>query len=278
MMGDKIMEAINGIRDEYVESAGKFLGRIEPESGAGRPGGRRRGWVKIVLIAAVIASLLSLPAYALTEYLLNSPEQAQKQALEEVDRLNELGIIQVNLEPDQEATKIFKTQGQELGLDFFHRIIYPNYHVQLFDGKYKFVTQLDMASGKLQFISITAKADEEDRVYQEENSLPDGSSQTLTRYDNTDDLVSPELTVGGLCAALAEYWGFEGYTLSGTENTDYGWDTEAPAEDSLVKDILDGPYITVYFDGDQEGVPMYVELYTVSGATVMSIGTNHLVG
>lgn len=278
MMGDKIMEAINGIRDEYVESAGKFLGQIEPESGAGRPGGRRRGWVKIVLIAAVIASLLSLPAYALTEYLLNSPEQAQKQALEEVDRLNELGIIQVNLEPDQEATKIFKTQGQELGLDFFHRIIYPNYHVQLFDGKYKFVTQLDMASGKLQFISITAKADEEDRVYQEENSLPDGSSQTLTRYDNTDDLVSPELTVGELCAALAEYWGFEGYTLSGTENTEYGWDTEAPAEDSLVKDILDGPYITVYFDGDQEGVPMYVELYTVSGATVMSIGTNHLVG
>lgn len=278
MMGDKIMEAINGIRDEYVESAGKFLGQIEPESGAGRPGGRRRGWVKIVLIAAVIASLLSLPAYALTEYLLNSPEQAQKQALEEVDRLNELGIIQVNLEPDQEATKIFKTQGQELGLDFFHRIIYPNYHVQLFDGKYKFVTQLDMASGKLQFISITAKADEEDRVYQEENSLSDGSSQTLTRYDNTDDLVSPELTVGELCAALAEYWGFEGYTLSGTENTDYGWDTEAPAEDSLVKDILDGPYITVYFDGDQEGVPMYVELYTVSGATVMSIGTNHLVG
>ena len=278
MMGDKIMEAINGIRDEYVESAGKFLGQIEPESGAGRPGGRRRGWVKIVLIAAVIASLLSLPAYALTEYLLNSPEQAQKQALEEVDRLNELGIIQVNLEPDQEATKIFKTQGQELGLDFFHRIIYPNYHVQLFDGKYKFVTQLDMASGKLQFISITAKADEEDRVYQEENSLPDGSSQTLTRYDNTDDLVSPELTVGELCAALAEYWGFEGYTLSGTENTDYGWDTEAPAADSLVKDILDGPYITVYFDGDQEGVPMYVELYTVSGATVMSIGTNHLVG
>lgn len=278
MMGEKIMEAINGIRDEYVESAGKFLGRIEPESGAGRPGGRRRGWVKIVLIAAVIASLLSLPAYALTEYLLNSPEQALKQAMAEIERLNELGIIQAELEPDPEATKIFKTQGQELGLDFFHRIIYPNYHVQLFDGKYKFVTQLDMASGKLQFISITAKADEEDRVYQEENSLPDGSSQTLTRYDNTDDLVSPELTVGELCAALAEYWGFEGYTLSGTENTDYGWDTEAPAEDSLVKDILDGPYITVYFEGDQEGVPMYVELYSVSGATVLSIGTNHLVG
>ena len=136
-----------------------------------------------------------------------------------------------------------------------------------------------MATGKLQFISITAKADEnQEPIYKEEYSLPDGSTQTYEEYGNTGDLISPELTVGQLCRALAEYWGFEGYTLSGTENTDYGWDTEAPAEDSLVKDILDGPYITVYFDGDQEGVPMYVELYTVSGATVMSIGTNHLVG
>ncbi len=279
MREERLMDAINDIRDEYVESAGNFLGQIEPESGAAKTGQRRRGWVKIVLIAAVIASLLSLPAYALTEYLLNSPEQALKQALEEIERLNQLGIIQAEPGPDMEEVKVFKTQGQELGLDFFHRIIYPNYHVQLFDGKYKFVTQLDMATGKLQFISINAKADkDEEPVYQEEYSLPDGSTKTTAKYDNTDDLVSPELTVGQLCRALAEYWGFEGYTLSGTENKDYNWDVEAPAEDSLVSDICDGPYITVYFEGDQEGVPMYIEIYRVSGATVMSIGTNHLVG
>lgn len=279
MKEEKLMDAMNGIRDEYVESAGEFLGQVETGSWEKNSHPRRRGWVKIVLIAAVIASLLSLPAYALTEYLLNSPEQALKQALEEIDRLNELGIIQVNLEPDQEATNIFKTQGQELGLDFFHRIIYPNYHVQLFDGKYKFVTQLDMATGKLQFISITAKADEGDEpIYREEHSLPDGSSNEICYYDNTDDLISTELTVGQLCRALAEYWGFEGYTLSGTENKDYHWDTPAPDDDDLVKNICDGPYITVYFEGDQEGVPMYIEIYRINGATVMSIGTNHLVG
>ena len=279
MKEEKLMDAMNGIRDEYVESAGEFLGQVETGSGEKNSRPRRRGWVKIVLIAAVIASLLSLPAYALTEYLLNSPEQALKQALEEIDRLNELGIIQVNLEPDQEATNIFKTQGQELGLDFFHRIIYPNYHVQLFDGKYKFVTQLDMATGKLQFISITAKADEdEEPIYREEHSLPDGSSNEICYYDNTDDLISTELTIGRLCRALAEYWGFEGYTLSGTENKDYHWDTPAPDDDELVKNICDGPYITVYFEGDQEGVPMYIEIYRINGATVMSIGTNHLVG
>ena len=278
MREEKIMDAMNDIRDEYVESAGKFMGQLEPESREKKPGRRRRGWVKIVLIAAVIASLLSLPAYALTEYLLNSPEQALKQALAEIDRLNELGIIQAKVEPDQERTRIFKTQGQDLGLDFFHRIIYPNYHVQLFDDKYNFITQLDMATGKFQFISITAYADEDAEPISYSEVVTDKGLELVPYYNNTDDLVSPELTVGELCRALTEYWGFEGYTLSGTENRYYDWDTEAPDEDSLVKDICDGPYITVYFEGDQEGVPMYVEMSRVALGTVMSIGTNHMVG
>ena len=114
MREEKLMDAMNDIRDEYVESSGKFLGRIEPGSEEGKPVKRRAGWVKIVLIAAVIASLLSLPAYALTEYLLNSPEQALKQALGEIDRLNELGIIRAKPEPDPEITKIFKKLLQKL--------------------------------------------------------------------------------------------------------------------------------------------------------------------
>lgn len=279
MREEKIMDAMNDIRDEYVESAGKFMGQLEPESREKKPGRRRRGWVKIVLIAAVIASLLSLPAYALTEYLLNSPEQALKQAMEEIDRLNELGIIQAKVEPDAEVTRIDKLPEAELGESYFHRILYPRYQVGISGEKYTFITQLDMATGKFQFISIIARADEDaELIYRKEQSLPDGNKQILEYYDNTDDLVSPELTVGELCSALAEYWGFKGYTLSGTENKDYNWDVEAPSEDSLVSDICDGPYITVYFQGDQEGVPMYIEIYRVVGSTTMSIGTNHMVG
>ena len=279
MKEEKLMDAMNDIRDEYVESAGKFLGQLEPEGGEKRPGGRRRGWVKIVLIAAVIASLLSFPAYALTEYLLNSPEQALKQALEEIERLNELGIIQAELEPDAEVTRIDKLPEAELGESYFHRILYPRYQVGISGEKYTFITQLNMATGKFQLIHVIARADEDDElIYREELSQPDGHIQILEYYDNTDDLVSPELTVGQLCQALAEYWGFEGYTLGGTENKDYDWDVEAPAEDSLVRDICDGPYITVYFQGDQEGVPMYIEIYRVIGSTTMSIGTNHMVG
>ena len=279
MREEKIMDAMNDIRDEYVESAGKFMGQLEPESREKKPGRRRRGWVKIVLIAAVIASLLSLPAYALTEYLLNSPEQALKQALAEIERLNELGIIQAELEPDAEVTRIDKLPEAELGESYFHRILYPRYQVGISGEKYTFITQLNMATGKFQLIHVNAHASEDDEpIYREELSQPGGNKQILEYYDNTDDLVSPELTVGELCAALAEYWGFEGYTLGGTENKDYNWDVEAPSEDSLVSDICDGPYITVYFQGDQEGVPMYIEIYRVVGSTTMSIGTNHMVG
>ena len=279
MREEKIMDAMNDIRDEYVESAGKFMGQLEPESREKKPGRRRRGWVKIVLIAAVIASLLSLPAYALTEYLLNSPEQALKQAVEEIERLNELGIIQAKVEPDAEVTRIDKLPEAELGESYFHRILYPRYQVVISGEKYTFITQLNMATGKFQLIHVNAHAGEDDEpIYREELSQPGGNKQILEYYDNTDDLVSPELTVGELCAALAEYWGFEGYTLSGTENKDYNWDTDAPDEDSLVRDICDGPYITVYFEGDQEGVPMYIEIYRFSGYTSMSIGTNHAVG
>lgn len=279
MKEEKLMDAMNDIRDEYLESAGKFLGQMEPEGGEKKPGGRRRGWVKIVLIAAVIASLLSLPAYALTEYLLNSPEQALKQAMAEIERLNELGIIQAELEPDAEVTRIDKLPEAELGESYFHRILYPRYQVGISGEKYTFITQLNMATGKFQLIHVNAHAGEDDElIYREELSQPDGNIQILEYYDNTDDLVSPELTVGELCAALAEYWGFEGYTLSGTENKDYNWDTDAPDEDSLVRDICDGPYITVYFEGDQEGVPMYIEIYRFSGYTSMFIGTNHAVG
>lgn len=278
MREEKIMDAMNDIRDEYVESAGKFMGQLEPESREKKPGRRRRGWVKIVLIAAVIASLLSLPAYALTEYLLNSPEQALKQAMEEIDRLNELGIIQAKVEPDAEVTRIDKLPEAELGESYFHRILYPRYQVGISGEKYTFITQLNMATGKFQFISIIARADEGDEPISYSEIVTDKGLELVPYYNNTDDLVSPELTVGELCSALAEYWGFEGYTLSGTENKDYNWDVEAPSEDSLVSDICDGPYITVYFQGDQEGVPMYIEIYRVVGSTTMSIGTNHMVG
>ena len=69
-----------------------------------------------------------------------------------------------------------------------------------------------------------------------------------------------------------------GTTISGTKDDFYGYDTEPPAEDMLVSELGDKAYLTVFFEGDQSGVPMYVELASFTDGVYVTIGTNHLVG
>ena len=40
----------------------------------------------------------------------------------------------------------------------------------------------------------------------------------------------------------------------------------------------DNYYLTVFFDGDQEGVPMYIELTCFPGYVTLNVGTRHAVG
>ena len=79
------------------------------------------------------------------------------------------------------------------------------------------------------------------------------------------------ITVGRCCAMLAEYWGFGGYTILGDDGT---------MRDKLLTDFAGAGYITVFFAGDQSGVPMYIQLegFTAGEEISLLIGTNHLVG
>ena len=54
-----------------------------------------------------------------------------------------------------------------------------------------------------------------------------------------------------------------------------------PSGDMLVSELGDEPYLTVYFDGDQSGVPMYIDLYGFigdGGGVYVNLGTNHGIG
>ena len=58
-------------------------------------------------------------------------------------------------------------------------------------------------------------------------------------------------------------------------------DLAVPSGDMLVSELGDAPYLTVYFDGDQSGVPMFIELGAYGsnpGRVYVLIGTNHTVG
>ena len=99
-------------------------------------------------------------------------------------------------------------------------------------------------------------------------------------FDNYEDIIPETITVDELCSRLNEYWGFEGYTIVDTVDDFYDFeDIATPSGDSLVRDLpQDDYYLSVLFEGDQQGVPRYIQTAEFPGRVCVIIGTNHAVG
>lgn len=97
-------------------------------------------------------------------------------------------------------------------------------------------------------------------------------------YDSFDRVMEEDMTLDEYCTLLNDYWGFGSYTISGTQYADYGYDTAPPAGDTLMKDLMDQPFVTLYFEGDQEDMPMFLEGCLYPEDTHFSFGFGHMVG
>ena len=106
----------------------------------------------------------------------------------------------------------------------------------------------------------------------------DMDGRKLYFYDNFERVMREDMTLEEYCTLLNEYWGFDGYTISGTKYADYGYDTQPPAGDTLMKELMDQPFVTLYFEGDQEGMPMFLEGNYFPEDTHFNFGFFHMVG
>ena len=97
-------------------------------------------------------------------------------------------------------------------------------------------------------------------------------------YDSFDRVMGEDMTLDEYCRLLNDYWGFDGCTISGTQYADYGYDTQPPAGDTLMKELMDQPFVTLYFAGDQEDMPMFLEGCYFPEDTHFSFGFGHMVG
>lgn len=97
-------------------------------------------------------------------------------------------------------------------------------------------------------------------------------------YDSFDRVMGEDMTLDEYCRLLNDYWGFDGYTISSTQYADYGYDTEPPAGGTLMKALMDQPFVTLYFAGDQEDMPMFLEGCYFPEDTHFSFGFGHMVG
>ena len=241
-----------------------------------RAGAARRA-ARVALIAAIIFVLLIGSACAAGLYV-NSPEQAWKIAQREIQKMKDMGILSQEVQIGSEAKQIIERREETDPEFYLERLFKRRYDIRVYgDGKYSVNLYIDMETGKITYLSVGAKADENDGLAERA-----GWNGEKAYYPaNYDDIIPADMTVDELCTLLGEYWGFTGYTLSGTKDGFYRYDTDVPTGDMLVFELGDEPYLTVYFDGDQSGVPMYIDLYGFigdGGGVYVNLGTNHGIG
>lgn len=284
MNSERLFDALELVGDSYKEEALELMYRNERKAS-----GRRKA-AKLILIAAVIVSLFTVTAYAV-DSIINSEAAAEKVARQEFKKLQELGLYSGDITViDGPADFIMESEAQDGGEYWYDRLFTHSWYVRWYtteDSPYFVNLKVDTTTGKIVDLVIEATAGEDDEpVGETEWEVPvddDGNMEmkTFYYYENFDDIIDAEITIDGYCSLLAEYWGFEGYTLGRTVEDDfYDLDVAAPEGGTKLTELskMDNYYLTVYFEGDQEGVPMYVQLVKFPGRVCLLTGTNHAVG
>ena len=301
MNREEKFQALAGINDRYIIESVHYA----PEDAADAP--ERSAHMKkkrIFTFALAAAMILALGTSAVAvKNSVASPEAAQKVALQELEVLKEMGLLSSDIcfEGDPDAiVEIDEKKGNDY---WYGRFFTHSYDVRWYLGpidwgdqtppenlvrrKYGCNLRVDTLTGKITQAWISARPEEGEEpvgsVTLTGNPEQSDTERTLYFYDNFDDIFPADMTVDRFLTLLAEYWGFSGYHLADTVDEVFYHSHWSPvAADSLLKDMpsdnTDNYYLTVFFDGDQEGAPMYLQLTQFPGYVQLDFGTGHGVG
>ena len=273
-----IMEAAGGIDDEILMEVTSAM----QEKNTGKPL-RAKRTLRTVLIAAALVLVLAGSALAAGR-LINSPAQAVKVARQEIAKMQDMGILSSEFrffdgEPD------YLGEAPNMGVsDYWFGHIFPHSYIvrgTTADGKYFMNLFVDTMSGKIVQLSTEAKADETDEPIPGSEGVWDNGDELIPYYlyDNYDDILPDGMTVDKFCTLLAKYWGFSGYRLAQTDDAMFHYAQLNPGGGELLTDFAGAnSYLTVYFDGDQSGTPMYISLDRFPGRVNVLFGMLHQVG
>ena len=273
-----IMEAAGGIDDEILMEVTSAMQEKNTEKTL-----RTKRTLRTVLIAAALALVLAGSAFAAGR-LINSPAQAVKVARQEIAKMQDMGILSSEYrffdgEPD------YLGEAPNMGVsDYWFGRIFPHSYIvrgTTADGKYFMNLFVDTMSGKIVQLSTEAKADETDEPVPGSEGVWDNGDELIPYYlyDNYDDILPDGMTVDKFCTLLAKYWGFSGYRLAQTDDAMFHYAQLNPGGGELLTDFAGAnSYLTVYFDGDQSGTPMYISLDRFPGRVNVLFGMLHQVG
>lgn len=267
---------------------------------------KKKKYITLGLVAALLLTL-SVAAYAINQ-AVGTPQAAQRVALQEIERWKQIGLLNPEVQFEGDPNMIVEIKEHKGSESWYGRFFAHSYDVRFYLGpvswgnqtpsadlvqrKYGCNLTIDTLSGKITAATIDAKAGEDAVPVREDvwkdpvdPSDPEGEwvEKPIYFYDNYADIFPADMTVDRFCTLLAEYWGFSGYRLAETVNDFYYDEPQASVDpNSLLKDLNADTranyYLTVFFEGDQPGVPMYIQLNQFPGYVSLMVGTVHAVG
>ena len=256
-----------------------------------------------ILLSVLLILVFSVTAFAEDERI-KTKDEATEAAKREIEVWKEMGLLspEVSLEgePD-DIVEIEPRTGNDYwyGREFSHAYevrwwMASRIGTELEVPAYGCNLRIDAETGKIIQADIEAIAAAEDvpvseKTLEMETRDPSDPTKTVIEtktlyfYDNYDDIFPADMTVESFCTLLAEYWEFSGFTLGKTVDEAYFDEPVDPVEpSSLLKDMPTDTavnyYLTVFFEGDQEGAPVYIYLQQYPGYVMLSAGVTHAVG
>ena len=233
---------------------------------------KKKRLLTLGLVAAILMTL-SAAAYALNQ-AVGTPQAAQRVALQEIERWKELGLLNQEVQFEGEANQIVEIKEHKGNESWYGRLFSHSYDVRWYLGavgafqtpptdavqrKFGCNLTIDTLTGKMMAATIDARAAEDAVPVREgtwespaDPSDPEGEwvEKPIYFYDNYTDIFPADMTVGHFCELLKDL----------NDNTEANY------------------YLTVFFDGDQAGAPMYIQLHQFPGYVSLMVGTGHAVG
>ena len=288
MNRELLSKAVGCIDARYVAEASDV-----PTRTAGGPSERivhmKKKRIVSFAIAAVLMLTLGVAVYAAYDTVA-TPQAAEKVALQQLAEWRELGLISEDIVFDRAADRIVESREERGGESWYGRLFPHSFSVQwhLRDEKYGCVLNIDTLEGKIMFANFFANANEDEAPTDEVELTvgKDGETKTFYYYENYDDLVPAEETVDEFCSALAKYWGYSGYHLACESDAVYTEEYAAAfaaVEPStrlldVAWDRTGRCFLAVYFEGDPDGAPVYLDMIPYPGFVGLDVGIRHPVG
>ena len=296
MNREDLFQLMGDLDERYVAESADY----SPEAATGSPERivhMKTRRIVTFAIAAVLLIALGITAYAGYQAVA-TPEAAEKVALEQIEVWKEMGLLSEDVVFEGHADDIYEMEEFDGGTYWYGRLFPHSYDVRFYGGsqfnterqKYGCSLRVDTLTGKIMSANIDAAADpdatpvrqEEIEDYDPTDADAEPKTVIWNFYDNYEDIFPADMTVDRFCTLLAEYWGFGGYTIAETDDASYGTHFDPIDGSTLLKDIngdsRENYYLTVFFDGDQEGAPMYIQLHQFPGYVTLTLGTGHAVG